>query len=53
MNHFVLIFAAFIHDVDHLGVPNAVLVKERHEKAIKYQNISVAEQNSVDIAFEI
>jgi hypothetical protein len=50
---FALSFAALIHDVDHLGVPNAQLVKEKTEMATKYNNQSVAEQNSVDIAWDL
>jgi hypothetical protein len=50
---FALSFAALIHDVDHHGVPNAQLVKENTEMAKKYNNQSVAEQNSVDMAWDL
>lgn len=40
-------------DVDHRGVPNNILIEEEPEMAAKYKNKSVAEQNSVDIAWEI
>jgi len=43
--------SALIHDVDHNGVPNMVLVKEKTAVAAAYGNKSVAEQNSVDIAW--
>jgi hypothetical protein len=48
---FALAFAALIHDVDHTGVPNATLVAEGTELAQCYDNKSVAEQNSVDLAW--
>ncbi|CAB9527346.1 Receptor-type guanylate cyclase gcy [Seminavis robusta] len=47
------IFSALIHDVDHTGVPNAQLVKEGVEIADIYKGKSVAEQNSIDIAWEL
>eukprot|EP00538_Stauroneis_constricta_P004961 CAMPEP_0119545464 /NCGR_PEP_ID=MMETSP1352-20130426/214_1 /TAXON_ID=265584 /ORGANISM="Stauroneis constricta, Strain CCMP1120" /LENGTH=253 /DNA_ID=CAMNT_0007590011 /DNA_START=35 /DNA_END=793 /DNA_ORIENTATION=+ len=40
-----------IHDVDHPGVSNAQLVKEFDDMAALYENKSVAEQNSVDLAW--
>lgn len=42
-----------MHDVDHVGVPNAQLVKENAAICSKYRNQSVAEQNSVDISWDI
>jgi len=53
MIHFAVILSALIHDVDHPGVPNAVLVREGSDMAIVYKNKSVAEQNSVDLAWEL
>ena len=41
------------HDLDHPGVPNFTLVKEEAEVAKTYDNKSVAEQNSVDIAWNV
>ncbi|CAB9513950.1 Receptor-type guanylate cyclase gcy [Seminavis robusta] len=52
LTQFAVILAALIHDVDHRGVPNNVLCKEEQELAAVYDNKSVAEQNSVDIAWE-
>jgi hypothetical protein len=49
--HFAVILSALIHDVDHPGVPNSTLVSEGAEMAITYRNKSVAEQNSVDLAW--
>jgi len=53
LTQFACIFAALIHDVDHTGVPNAQLVKEKTPIANAYKNKSVAEQNSVDIAWDL
>jgi hypothetical protein len=39
--------------LDHPGVPNFTLVKEEAEVARTYDNKSVAEQNSVDIAWNL
>jgi 3'5'-cyclic nucleotide phosphodiesterase len=39
--------------VDHVGVPNAQLVKEKTDVAVRYKNQSVAEQNSVDVAWSL
>ena len=51
--HFSLIFSALVHDADHPGVPNATLVNEQDPVAIMYKNKSVAEQNSVDLAWDL
>lgn len=53
LTQFACIFAALIHDVDHQGVPNTTLVKEGDSLATKYKSRSVAEQNSVDIAWAL
>ncbi len=53
LTQFAAAFSALIHDLDHKGVPNATLVKERSEEATRYKNKSVAEQNSVDLAWEL
>jgi len=50
---FAYTFSTLIHDVDHQGVPNAQLVSENTEIAQIYKNKSVAEQNSVDIAWDL
>lgn len=48
-----VVFSALIHDVGHTGVPNGQLAKEEPELAEKYVNKSIAEQRSVDIAWEL
>jgi hypothetical protein len=50
---FACAFSALIHDVDHTGLPNAQLIKENSELAKMYNNKSPAEQNSVDIAWDL
>ena len=50
---FAVVFAALIHDCDHTGVPNATLVEAKDDVALKYDNRSPAEQNSVEVAWEL
>ena len=50
---FACTLAALIHDTDHTGVPNVQLCKENAELAEYYKNKSVAEQNSIDLAWEL
>ena len=42
---------ALIHDVDHVGVPNAQLIKENDPLVEHYGARSVAEQNSLEMAW--
>jgi hypothetical protein len=53
LTHFAAVFSALIHDVGHTGVPNGQLAKEHPEVALKYRNQAIAEQRSVDIAWEL
>jgi hypothetical protein len=53
LTRFACIFSALIHDVDHSGVPNSQLIKENLPVARLYKNRSVAEQNSVDLAWNL
>jgi len=53
ITQFAVAFSALIHDVDHPGVPNTSLVNENTETARLYKYKSVAEQNSVDVAWDI
>jgi len=50
---FGIIVSALIHDVDHLGVPNAQLAIEKPDLASKYQDKSIAENNSISVAWGI
>jgi hypothetical protein len=52
LTQFSVVMAALIHDVDHRGVPNFVLCKEEPNLAAAYKEKSVAEQNSVDLAWK-
>ena len=53
LTQFACVFSALIHDVDHTGVPNTTLVTEHSRLATKYNNRSVAEQNSLDLAWNV
>ncbi|KAL3912900.1 MAG: hypothetical protein SGILL_006704 [Bacillariaceae sp.] len=53
LTSFACVFSALIHDVDHPGVPNAQLVKEDTDAAKTYKGKSVAEQNSVNLAWDL
>jgi class 3 adenylate cyclase len=53
LTQFAAIFCSLIHDVDHQGVSNFQLGAERPEMAQQYKNRSLAEQNSVDIAWDL
>jgi 3'5'-cyclic nucleotide phosphodiesterase len=50
---FGCVFSALVHDVDHPGIPNAQLVAENSRLCQLYKGKSVAEQNSVDIAWNM
>ena len=50
---FAVLLAAVIHDVDHPGVRNIDQIQNKTEVAVLYDNRSVAEQNSVDVAWEL
>lgn len=53
LTHFAVAFSALIHDVDHAGVANAQLVKEGQPMAARYNNKSVAEQNSFNLGWGV
>ena len=53
LTQFACTLSALIHDVDHPGVPNTQLVKEECPLAKRYKNKSPAEQNSVDLAWNM
>ncbi|CAJ1968567.1 unnamed protein product [Cylindrotheca closterium] len=52
LTQFAVVFSAIIHDVDHPGVPNTQLVKEKTRSAQIYQK-SIAEQNSVELSWDM
>ena len=51
LTQFAVVFSALVHDVNHPGVPNSTLVAEHTLIARHYKGKSVAEQNSVDLAW--
>jgi hypothetical protein len=53
LTHFAVVFSALIHDTDHRGVSNLQLAKEIPVLGKKYRHKSVAEQNSVDLSWEM
>jgi hypothetical protein len=53
LTQFSVVLSALIHDVDHSGVPNTQLIKENHTLCTLFKNHSVAEQHSVDIAWDL
>lgn len=53
LTQFAVVLSGLIHDVDHVGIPNYLLVDENKDLASKYKNKSVAEQNSVDLAWAL
>eukprot|EP00537_Pseudo-nitzschia_pungens_P012229 CAMPEP_0172385680 /NCGR_PEP_ID=MMETSP1061-20121228/3292_1 /TAXON_ID=37318 /ORGANISM="Pseudo-nitzschia pungens, Strain cf. pungens" /LENGTH=1145 /DNA_ID=CAMNT_0013114773 /DNA_START=426 /DNA_END=3863 /DNA_ORIENTATION=+ len=48
---FAVVYSALIHDVDHTGVSNSQLVKEKDDTAVKYHGKSPAENHSIHIAW--
>jgi class 3 adenylate cyclase len=53
LTQFACAMSALIHDVDHTGIPNAQLVEEKTDIAVRYKERSVAEQNSLDLAWNM
>ena len=53
LTQFACALSAMIHDVDHSGAPNAQLIKENSKLAFFYNEKSIAEQNSVDLAWSL
>ncbi|CAB9524809.1 Receptor-type guanylate cyclase gcy [Seminavis robusta] len=53
LTQFACAFSCLIHDVDHVGVSNAQLVKENVPVAARYNGRSVAEQNSLDLSWDL
>jgi class 3 adenylate cyclase len=53
LTQFACVFSALIHDVDHPGIPNSQIVKEKAPIVAQYKGQSIAEQNSVDVAWHL
>ncbi|CAB9505993.1 Receptor-type guanylate cyclase gcy [Seminavis robusta] len=52
LTQFAALLSALIHDVDHRGVSNGRLAVEQKAMATMFDHKSIAEQNSLDIAWE-
>lgn len=50
---FAVLFSALIHDVDHPGVSNRQYATEHPLLGERYHHKSVAEQNSLDVAWDV
>ena len=50
---FASLFAALVHDLDHSGLTNSILVDRKAHLAEIYNFKSPLEQNSIDLAWEI
>jgi class 3 adenylate cyclase len=50
---FSVVFSALIHDVDHTGLTNKELIDMKAPVAAAYNEKCVAEQNSVDVAWQL
>lgn len=53
LTQFACVFSSLIHDVNHPGIPNSQLRIENLELSAFYKNRSIAEQNSVDLAWKL
>jgi 3'5'-cyclic nucleotide phosphodiesterase/Adenylate and Guanylate cyclase catalytic domain len=53
LTQFACVLSALIHDADHQGVPNSQLIKEEDLLAAQYKGKSVAEQHSVELAWDL
>ena len=50
---FSCVLSGLVHDADHSGLSNAILVQEGDPLAHKYHAKSVAEQNSLDLCWKL
>jgi hypothetical protein len=53
LTQFAVVLSAMVHDADHVGIPNFLLIAENQQLSSTYKNKSVAEQNSIDLAWTI
>lgn len=53
LTKFAIVFSALVHDVDHQGVPNGQLSKEKHSLAEMYDNKNILEQHSLSLAWTL
>ena len=53
LTHFAVAFCGLIHDADHPGVPNTQLLKEDPILGARFEERSIAEQNSLKQCFDL
>lgn len=53
LTHFAIVFSGLIHDVDHRGISNVQLEKEEPAIAEHFKHKSLAEQNSLEMAWTL
>jgi 3'5'-cyclic nucleotide phosphodiesterase len=53
LTKFAMTLAALVHDLDHRGVDNSVLIREEPTLAAAYQGRSVHEQNALELAWNV
>jgi hypothetical protein len=53
LTHFAIVFSGMIHDVDHRGISNIQLGKEEPALAEHFKGKSLAEQNSLELAWAL
>ena len=53
LDHFLVVFVALFHDVDHKGLPNWKLIEEYPEMAKRYGTESIAEKHALAIVTEL
>ncbi|KAL7568107.1 hypothetical protein ACA910_019505 [Epithemia clementina (nom. ined.)] len=53
LTQFAIVLSALVHNVDHHGISNAQLSKENPKLAQIYRDKSIAEQNSINLAWDI
>jgi class 3 adenylate cyclase len=53
LTHFACAFCGLIHDADHPGVSNPQLIKENWTLGRRFRKKSVAEQNSLNLCFNL
>jgi hypothetical protein len=53
LTQLAILLSALVHDVEHSGVPNTTLVREQETMAQRYHGTSVAEQHSLEMAWNL
>ena len=53
LTQFAIMISTLVHDVDHTGVSNQQRGREEPELAKRYHDKSVAEQNSIELAWDL